>query len=261
MLRSGVTAILVSLLTAPACTQQATQPGNAAQPSSQGYEGRARHPIPIDEPEAEFPAEARLKLRKGSCVISMTVNTGGVPEGLHVVSCSDKLFAANSLAAAAKYRFRPAVDPSGSPIAANLTVEIDFEITATAESPAEQGTGALRIWMATPPGFTSFAPDVHGAYPLSKQMTAPALTHFFDGGLNGKLLGTRGKLACDVALTIDRKGRPSDASAAHCDPPGLEAAMIASLLHSHFNPGRLDGKAVPARVTVHLVYDGAAPKL
>jgi TonB family protein len=261
MLRSGIRAIVVSLLAASAWAQQATQPSSAAQPPAQGNESATRHPIPLNEPEAEFPAEARLKLRNGSCVVSMTVNTGGIPESLHVVSCSDKVFASNSLAAAAKYRFKPAVGPSGSPVAASLTVEIDFQITPTAESPAEQGTDALRIWMVTPPGFTSFAPDVDGIYPLSKQMTAPALTHFFDGGLNGKLFDTRGKLTCDVDLTIDRKGRPFDASTVHCDPPGLEAPVIASLLHSRFSPGRLEGKTVPVRVSVHLVYDGSTPKL
>jgi TonB family protein len=259
--RSILAALFFSLLAVSARAQQGSQPSNAAKPSAQGNDSAARHPIPLSEPEAEFPAQARLKLHSGSCVISMTVNTGGIPQSLHVVSCSDTIFAASSLAAAEKYRFKPAADANGSPVAASLSVEIDFQITPTAESTSEQGTDALRIGFATPPGVTSFAPDAQGVYPLSKQMTAPTVAHFADSGLSGKLFASRGKLTCDLVLTIDGKGRASDAGSAHCDQPDLEAPVIASLLKSRFSPGRLEGKAVPVRVSVHLVYDGAAPKL
>jgi TonB family protein len=261
MLRLTVLPCLGAIAIGAARAQQGSSPTPDAPTSPQANDRTARPPVPVAEPEADFPAQARHELRKGKCLVSMTVDASGRPLNLKAVECSDPVFATNSMSAAANYRFKPALDQEGNPVATNLTVEIDFQITAMSQSPAELGTDALRCWFATPPGFATFAPDAHGVYPLSRQMAAPAVTHFVDRGLNGKLFASRGKLTCDVLLTISEKGRPSDASIAHCDQPDLEAPVIASLLKSRFSPGRLQGKAVPVRVLVHLIYDGSTPRL
>jgi hypothetical protein len=191
----------------------------------------------------------------------MTVNPDGIPESLHVVSCSDDVFAANSLAAAGKYRFQPALDRSGSPVSTSLKVEVDFQLTKTNEVRADQEPDVLKCEIVAPPGVSSQTPDSYGVYPLSKAIVAPAIARFVDRGFIAKAHLSPNLVACDIFLTIDKKGRAADPKVAHCDEQILEAPAADSLLKSRFRPGLLNGEAVPVRILFHLVYTGSAPKL
>ena len=65
--------------------------------------------------------------------------------------------------------------------------------------------------------------------------------------------------ACKVVLVIDAKGKPLNASISQCDKRTLEHPAIDSLMKSKFKPATLNGKEVPVRVLVYMMYEGFGP--
>jgi len=206
-------------------------------------------PKAIFQPQAEYSPEARKKLIDGKCLISMIVDARGLPQDVHVVRCSDSVFAQPSLASTSKYRFLPATTSAGEPVAVIIYVEVDFRIDG-----AREIVDPVRYAMASPPDVTSPAPDAKGVYPLTKTMTIPAIARFNDKGYGTMAFTMEGKSPCDIALTIDAKGRPSDPAVVHCEHDGLEGPATKSLMASRYKPGLLNGNPVPIRVLLHIEY-------
>lgn len=240
--------------------QPTTQQGQTQKDQTQEDQKPAHPPVPLNSVELEFPAKAREKLLSGVCFVSVTVDTQGNPQDLAIVRCSDPLFEQNSLDAASKYRFKPAVDAKGKPLAVKITIEINFKLGAAGGPYGRVPEPLLKYGFSTPPGLTSLAPDAHGVYPLSKSIEAPKITNFVDSDFSGTALRFPTNLACDVVLTVDQKGRPSSPQVIHCDQQALEKPATDSLLHSRFKPGTLNGKPVPVRLLVHLFYGGFVPQ-
>jgi hypothetical protein len=86
------------------------------------------------------------------------------------------------------------------------------------------------------------------------------MTSFVDEGYGDNAFMDAGKSACDIVLTISDKGKPSDPQVIHCERPALEKLAVQSLLKSHYKPGKMNGKAVPIRASVHLEYADAPTK-
>lgn len=64
---------------------------------------------------------------------------------------------------------------------------------------------------------------------------------------------------CQVLLTIDSKGKPSNAQVLKCDKSSLDQVAIDSLMESKYKPAKLNGKKVSVRAAVVLVYEGFGP--
>jgi hypothetical protein len=201
------------------------------------------------QPEAEYSPEARQKRIDGKCLISMVVDTNGLPQNVHVIRCSDQLFAQPSLASTTKYKFRPATKADGNPVAVTILIEVDFRIDG-----AREVADPIRSGFATPPGVTSSAHDTNGIYPLTKIETAPTFVMYKDQGYGGLAFSAEGRSVCEVILTIDAKGKPSNPDVYHCDRDGLAAPAIKSLLASKYKPALKNGEPVPVRALVHLEY-------
>lgn len=244
------------LAAASSQSQSATQNNQAQQNQSQDQKA-AYPPVPLNAIEAEFPSKARQKLLAGVCVVSITVDTRGNPQNLSIIRCSDPVFAQNSLDAASKYRFEPARNSKRNPVPVKITVEINFKLDTVGGLPdGQEPKPLLKYGFSTPPGVTSFDPDAHGVYPLSKLIKSPTFTKFVDEEFSNTAMNRPTNVACDVVITLDAKGRPSDAQVNHCDDKALEKPAKDSLLHSRFNPGTLNGEPVSIRLLVHLYYGG-----
>jgi len=250
------TMVLSFLLISDIChAQGGTGAPTRTQPIAGSSAKVVHQPIPTNQPEAEMPAEAQQKRNSGICVISMVVGINGIPQDFEVVRCSDPVFAPNSLAAVAKYRFKPAVDQNNKPVPVKVSIQISFKFFAGGREPEV----LIKYVLAAPPGVTSPGPDANGVYPLSKTMDAPAITKLVDDGFGNAAMLFDDGVACDVVLTIDRKGKPSDPQVTHCDKPILATSAVATLLKSRFEPGRISGEAIPVRASIHLVFAGFAP--
>jgi len=204
-------------------------------------------PRVVIHPEAEYSPEALVKNIDGKCLISMIVDTNGMPQGVHVVRCTDRVFAQSSLAATRRYRFHPATTPEGKAIAAVMQVEIRFHLGGS------RGIDyPVRYYMLSPPGVISATPDANGIYALSATITAPAIARYEDRGYGQLAFDSEGGNPCDVTLTIDGKGKPSDLVLVHCERDKLAEPATKSLLASKYKPGLLNGKPVSVRAVIHL---------
>jgi hypothetical protein len=86
------------------------------------------------------------------------------------------------------------------------------------------------------------------------------LTKFSDEGYGNAAFIFAGNSPCDIVLTIDAKGNPSNAVVTQCEKPMLEKPAIDSLLKSKYKPGSINGKAVAIRASIHLEYGDVPAK-
>lgn len=250
MVRLAAIFLSVMLVACIGLAQQSTEHGTGDQPVQKLDLKSGMHaPTAIYQPEAEYSQEARQKFIDGKCLIAMVVDINGLPQNVHTVRCSDPTFAQPGLTSTTKYRFRPATSADGKPIAVLIYVEVDFQIDG-----APKVVDPIRYGFATPPGITSSAPDANGVYPLTKGTTVPTITSYIDQGYGAMAFASEGKSACDITLTINAKGKPSDPVVLHCDREGLGAPAIKSLMASKYKPASLNGKTISIRALIHLEY-------
>jgi TonB family protein len=85
------------------------------------------NPVPVVSPEAEFSDEARQKKYQGVCMISIIVDAHGYPQNPRVMRSLGMGLDEKALDAVKRYRFKPALK-DGKPVAAYITVEVDFRL-------------------------------------------------------------------------------------------------------------------------------------
>ncbi len=211
----------------------------------------------LNRVEVEYPADARSKGMPGRCVLLVTADVTGMPQDAEIIHCTDPIFAQNSLKAASQCRFAPAAKRDGTPVAVRFMEDFYFGL--------DHGKAVIpvRYDFRSVPDTTPALPDAAGLYPLTKSMSPPTITLVGDEGSGGGYGDTafriQGNGACDVELTIDKKGTPSDVGTVHCEKKVLEKLAAESLLKSKFKPAKLNGKTVPIRVTVHLQLPDSPP--
>jgi TonB family protein len=251
--------VLLALVSIPGHAQQAAPPADIPVPADQLAKEKINPPMVINSVDAHFSDEARRKKLNGRCLVSLTVDTNGMPQDTKVVRCTSPSFEATSLDAVEQYRFKPATTQEGKPVPVKVTVEIDYRLYGAFKH-SKVGQTPISYAFKTSSGTASSAPDANGVYPLTETATPPTLTKFSDEGFGNEAFRADGKGACDILLTISAKGKASDAVVTHCELPSLESLAIQSLLKSHYKPGSVNGKAVPTRASIHIEYADIPPK-
>lgn len=211
----------------------------------------AHAPHALITPEADYPPAARKRQINGICSVAAIIDVHGVPTEIRVIRCSDRIFAANSIAAVARYRFDPAAMADGTPVAAKITVLVNYHVTEARGIDVQ-----VKYQLRAPTGAVSPAPDSSGTYPFTGRIEAPTLTNFVDDGFGMRALFLPRKGSCDVELTIDTKGKPGNAVVKECESAQLGELARKSLLDSDYKPGRHDGHKVPVRVSIHIEFGG-----
>jgi TonB family protein len=205
-----------------------------------------------------MPNAARYKRQGGMCFVSVVIDSKGLPQNPRVIRCTDSMFEKNSLDAIRQYRFKPAFRTSdGTPVAVSVTVEINFRFDAY--GPPDDAPVQIRYGFFSPPGTRSGDPDADGTYPFSKRLEGPAITQFISKGFGQAAAVFPDGTSCKVVLVLDAKGKPLNATISQCDKPTLEQPAIDSLMKSKYKPAKLNGKEVPVRLLVYLVYEGFGP--
>lgn len=82
-------------------------------------------PVPLNSVEAPFSDEAREKKVSVVCLISLIVDTEGMPRNLRVIRPLGYGLDQNAIDAARKYRFKPAMR-KGMPVPMMITIEVNF---------------------------------------------------------------------------------------------------------------------------------------
>jgi Gram-negative bacterial TonB protein C-terminal len=214
------------------------------------------HISSADISDAEFTEEARAKKINGRCLISFTVDVNGMPRQIKPVRCTDPSFAKGSVASVTIYRFKPATTEDGDPVDYHESVVINYYREGCFDPVLP-----IRRVFSTPPGVISSAPGADGVYPLTKSVTSPAITRFSDEGYGVAAFNSpEGNGSCDIVLIISATGNASDPQVTHCERPELEKLAVQSFLKSQYKPGKVNGKAVPVRASIHIEYADIPPK-
>jgi Gram-negative bacterial TonB protein C-terminal len=247
MLRRFLPLILVSAILWPASQSAASQQGSSK--SGRQPSDSSQPLIEIQLPVNGHSSGSRQDDVEGTCYFAVVVDTNGIVRNVRAIQCFDPPLISRAVQAIKKHPFAPA-HRNGATVMVLITVSVKFE--SHDGFPLAPG---ITYAMVTPPETKSCAPDLDGAYPLTRQIYPPGFSRFAEGTFSKVDLSRFEDSTCKVLLTIDAKGRPSDARVMSCGHAELEQPAINALMHSRYEPGLLHGrKRVPVRVLVKLFF-------
>ena len=90
--------------------------------------GGVSAPVPLNNVEAEFSAEARRAKYQGECLVGLIVDTQGNPQNIHIVRSLGMGLDEKAVEAVRKYKFRPAMKDGKTPVAVPMTVAVNFRL-------------------------------------------------------------------------------------------------------------------------------------
>jgi TonB family protein len=252
MRRFFMIAMLLTLAAIPNHAQQAAPQPDAPIPADQLAAKKISQPKVIFSVDPEFSDEARRKGIGGLCLVALIVDAQGKPQNVHIVRCTDPVFEENSLKAVAQFRLKPATTQEGKPVPVYATVEIHFRRYDSSGRTNDQLP--IRYAFSPPPGTSYSGADAKGVYPLTETAMPPSIIMFADDGYEDLAYAATAvsDTTCDIVLTISAKGKASDPQIIRCVKPALEKPAVQSLLESKYKPGKVNGKAVPMRASIHL---------
>jgi len=273
---------LLCAIAAPA--QQLTQDKVIALPADQWAAHHITPPKLIHGELLDYPVEAQFQRMDGLCLLNVVVDTQGNPQDIRIIHCTDFSFEGTSMDAAKQTRFQPATGADGKPVEVSVKfvhqyhfiryylhlstvlLLVDWRLASLIPDrrlgpglPLTKSEGNQAMSMPihygfVPQGDGPAVPDGDGVYTQTRSVTGPRVVKFVDKGYGQMAFFLEGKSECDVQLTVDEKGRASDARVVRCASPEVEKAAVASLLKSSYKPGYVQGKVVAMRGVMHLNY-------
>jgi TonB family protein len=90
--------------------------------------GEVSAPIPLVFPEAQFSDEARNARYQGVCLISLIVDSQGMPRNPRIIRPLSYGLSEKAMEAVNKYRFKPAMK-NGEPVPVMITVQVNFRLS------------------------------------------------------------------------------------------------------------------------------------
>jgi TonB family protein len=89
--------------------------------------GGVSAPVALNNVQAQFSEEAREAKYGGICLLSLIVDTQGMPGNIRVVRMLGKGLDEKAIEAVSQYRFKPAMK-DGVPVPVKITVEVNFHL-------------------------------------------------------------------------------------------------------------------------------------
>jgi TonB family protein len=241
-----------------------TTPAPAADPLNRGAPGVIRAPRLIKAINAEYSDEARRNHIQGLCVVTLIVDTQGMPQNLQVVHCVNDSLAEQAIKAVSAYRFAPATKLDGTPVPVKINVQVNFRISHITKQNVcggnAEANSMLHDTLLSPPDAVEKEPDAAGVYPYMPPITAPSMKKFANEGFCEGAAALPGNSSCDVLLTLDSKGRVLNLELPRCTVKGLAEQAANSLRKSKFNPAELNGKPVAVLALLHLEFGEVSVK-
>jgi TonB family protein len=90
--------------------------------------GGVSPPVALFMPVAIYSEQARRKKVTGICLVSLIVDAHGMPQNAHLVRSLGYGLDENALAAAQRYRFKPALKGGFEPVPVTIAIEVNFRL-------------------------------------------------------------------------------------------------------------------------------------
>jgi TonB family protein len=188
-----------------------------------------------------------------SSAVKLTVDKDGNPQHVSLAhssgnSCLDEA----ALTATRAYRFRPATNKRGDPVASNISLLVDFEKRTAAradagsnpENPPATGTADSGRQQTTLAGTR--------IYPISGGGKPPRPLYTPDPQYSSGL--PRGNGVVLVGLVVTEQGTPENVRILNSSNEGLENAALDAVRGYRFAPATLDGKPVAVKLQVKVDF-------
>jgi len=254
-MRSLNATVLAFAVLSSFASQNVSLAQQAANPQSeQTKTDGINQPVLLNTQEALYSDEALRRHLEGDCQLSLIVDIYGNPQKIQVLKCTDEEISQLSLDAVSKYRFKPATAPDGTPVPLSIKVQVSFR-----SGDGNSSKSGVIYEVQGPVNSETSKPGPDGVFLLTEEMRSPVLSKFVDQGFSSsasrlsKASSLSNQPYCNVLLSIDVKGKPFNPKA-ECNDATLEQPAVDSLLHSHYKPGKLNGRPVPIRISIHLKF-------
>jgi TonB family protein len=211
-------------------------------------------PVVLNSLEASNSVEALRRHLEGDCWLSLIVDINGNPQDIQVLKCTDAEIDQLSLDSVSKYRFKPATRPDGTPVRIPIAIQVSFSL-----GEGNRSKSGVIYSIQGPVNSETAKAGTDGVLHLTEEMQSPVLSKFVDEGFSSmasnlsKASSLSNQPYCNVLLSIDANGKPFNPKAM-CNDATLEQPAIDSLLHSHYKPGKINGRQVPIRISAHLKF-------
>lgn len=235
-----IAVVALSVVSAPHVTQL-QQSSSAASVNVVQDVSDPTAPVVLARVQPKYTAEALRRRIQGSVGLSVLVQRDGsvgqvrVTRSLDAVSGLD----AEAVAAARLWRFQPAVDAQGQPVPVITHLDLTFTIRDSAGPSALVPSSSPRIFDARDPAVVA-PKSIHTVRP---RYTAEAL--------RARVVGTVG-----LEIVVLPDGTVADARITKSLDPllGLDEQALLAVAEWTFEPGTVNGQAVPVRTSLELSY-------
>jgi TonB family protein len=89
---------------------------------------RISAPVVIHSVEAEYSEEAQRARYQGMCLISLIVDTQGIPQNIRVMRPLGMGLDEKAVEAIRQYKFKPAMRDGKTPVPVTIAIEVDFKL-------------------------------------------------------------------------------------------------------------------------------------
>ena len=237
-----------SLSAAPAQSSIAPVSGStpaagASQPSDKAAV-QITPPIVITQSNPDYPDGARKKKISGTCLLSFTVDTDGIPRSVRVVKGIEPSLDANAVQALETWRFKPAMKDGKTPVSFNLTSEMSFRIL-------DKHTAGIKATLARPddPGTLLSSDGSRVIPPIPIKHIAPK---YPSDEKKHRISGD-----CTLEILIDSEGVPQHIHIVKSLGPAFDESALEAVKQWRYTPALKDGVpvSVESTVIVKFIFD------
>jgi TonB family protein len=214
-------------------------------------------PRVIVQVEPQYTSAAMRQKIEGAVVLEAVVQADGRLQDIKVVKPLDKQYGLDqsALDAATKWRFEPGTK-DGKPVNVRVTLEMRFAIDSKSKRPSSVGetTPSAEPPAAAQPSDEEFMKGAHKA--AEAGITSPKVKEIVEATYTPAAMQAKIQGVVRVEMVVLEDGTVARARVVESLDKtfGLDESALAAALKTKFEPGTLNGQAVPVVATMTLEF-------
>jgi TonB family protein len=219
--------LIALAVVAPPAAQENVSVAHTESATAEHVGGHISAPIPTVLTDPEIPVSRKF-LKRGLCLLGVTIDANGVPQNIHVVRSLEPELDSNTMEAVKNWRFKPALRDGGAPVAVDGTVAATFEYVEK-----------------EPVAFATFIPEtpekIQAAIARHDTKRPDVEPVNADEVIARYMPQSRISGRCLVSLVIDTNGVPRNVHIIKGLDSSLDMETVAMVEHLRFKPVLQDG--------------------